>query len=69
MSLIETRWAAGKVRSEHVAGLGSIHVGQTRLPASLPSMSANPLKADIHELAGNVSEVPKETLRHMQSGS
>jgi hypothetical protein len=27
VSLIETRWAAGKVRSEHVAGLGSIHVG------------------------------------------
>jgi hypothetical protein len=24
VSLIETRWAAGKVRSEHVAGLGSI---------------------------------------------
>ena len=45
-------------RSEHVAGLGSIHVGQARLSASTPSMSAKPLKADIRELAGKVSEVP-----------
>jgi len=63
VSLIETRWAAGKVRSEHVAGLGSIHVGQARLSASTPSMSAKPLKADIRELVGKVGEVPQAVVR------
>ena len=60
--MIETRWAAGKVRSEHVAGLGSIHVGQARLSASTPSMSVKPLKADIRELAGKDSEVPNSDM-------
>jgi len=31
--------------------------GQSRLSVSTPSMSAKPLKADVRELAGKVSEV------------